>query len=414
MSGSTPSAQRRAVEQAFRTLPERYLGGEAGFDATYHIRLCDLGRTWEVQLTEPAARVRLGTTRRRADVTIWTDAPTWLALRDGELSGLEAFSQRRLSARGDLDLAVGFEGRFRLPNGRPPHLRVHHVHLPGRCISALTMGTGPDVLLLHGLGGGKASFFETAAALAPRHRVHALDLPGFGGSSKPIAAPYTARWFADTVVEVMDALAIERAHLVGNSMGGRVAIEVALRRPERVGGLALLCPAVAFLRRGLHPLVRVLRPEWGLLPHRFRRAWVAAQFWSMFAEPDRIDPALADLVVDEFQRIYASPGGRYAFLSAARNIYLDEPWGERGFYARLATLRAPSLFVWGSGDRLIPPAFSRVVGEWLPGAEQIVLQGSGHVPQVERAEQVNGLLRRFFADCAAAAGPSGAGARLAA
>jgi pimeloyl-ACP methyl ester carboxylesterase len=385
------------VQEAFRSLPGRYLGAHADFDATYHLRLGDIGHTWEVHCTTHGARVRAGVTGRRPDVVIGSDSETWLALRRGDLSGIKAFSRRRLYARGDLDLAIGFEGMFRLPNGRPPLVRVHDVRLPGRRVSTLTMGDGPDVVCVHGLGATKASFFDTAAALTRAgYRVHALDLPGFGGSSKPVAGPYSARWFADTVVEVMDALDVGRAHLVGNSMGGRVAIEVGLRAPERVAGLALLAPAVAFVKRDWHPIVRLLRPELGLLPHNLGRGRVARSFWSLFADPDQVDPSMADLVVDEFQRIYSSAGARLAFLTAARNIYLDRPFGHGGFYPRLAELEAPSLFVWGACDRLIPPGFKRHVAQWLPEAEQIVLEDCGHVPQVERSEQTNGLLRRFF------------------
>src|SRR5215216_1314353 len=221
------------VAEAFRSLPSRYLGAEPGFDATYHIRLGDIGRSWEVRCTALGARVRAGASRREPDVVIGTDAETWLQLREGELSGVEAFSQRRLYARGDLDLAVGFEGLFRLPSGRPPLLRIHHVPVGKLRISTLTMGEGPDMLLLHGLGSSKASFFDTAAALSKRYRVHAIDLPGFGGSSKPTLAPYGAPFAAKAVIGTMDALEIDKAHLVGNSMGGRVAIEVGLERPDR-------------------------------------------------------------------------------------------------------------------------------------------------------------------------------------
>jgi pimeloyl-ACP methyl ester carboxylesterase len=399
MAGGLPHARRLAlIEEAFRSLPERYLGAAEGFDATYHVRLGDVGHTWEVRCTAHGARVRKGSTRREPDVVIGTDAQTWLRLREGELSGVEAFSQRLLYTRGDVDLAIGFEGLFRLPNGRPPLLRVHDVRLPGRRVSTLTMGAGGDVVCIHGLGATKASFFDAAAALTRAgYRVHVVDLPGFGGSSKPIAAPYSARWFAETVVEVMDALGIERAHLVGNSMGGRVAIEMGLRAPERVAGAALLAPAVAFIRRGWHPIVRLLRPELGLLPHSLGRARVARQFWGMFADPDQIDPSVADVVVDEFQRIYASAGARLAFLTAARNIYLERPFGRGGFYPRLGELEAPAMFVWGACDQIIPPGFKRHVAKWLPGAEHVVLEDCGHVPQVERAEQTIGLLQRFFA-----------------
>jgi pimeloyl-ACP methyl ester carboxylesterase len=195
----------------------------------------------------------------------------------------------------------------------------------------------------------------------------------------------------------MDKLGIDRAHIVGNSMGGRVALEVALREPERVGALVLLCPAVAFVKRGYHPIVRLARPELAFLPHRFRRTLVSSTFSGLFHDPDAIDPYVRDVVIDEFQHLYASGSARFAFLSAARNIYLDAPFGKHGFYPRLADLEPPALFVWGSHDSLIPPGFKRHVAEWLPRAEQIVLDGCGHVPQVERPDQTNGLIRRFLA-----------------
>ena len=396
------------VKQGFRTLPERYLGAEPGFDVTYHIKLCDLGHTWEVRCTCHAARIRQGATRRRPDVTITTDAGTWLALRQGTMSGIDAFGQRRLAVRGNLDYAIGFEGMFRLAGGRPPLLGIHDVAVGRHRVSTLTMGHGLDVLLLHGLGGTRASLLETAAALSQHYRVHAPDLPGFGSSSKPARGAYNAAWFSEIMLGLMDALGVQRAHLVGNSMGGRVAIEMALTAPERVGALGLLCPAVAWIKRGFHPLVRLLRPEFGLLPHGFSRGAVAAQFWSMFCERDLIDPAVADLMVDEFRRIYHTAGARYAFLSSARNIYLEAPFGRTGFYPRLAELQPPALFVWGSHDRLVPPAFGRHVRQWLPSAEQVTLDRCGHVPQVERPEETAALLLSFFARADGASGPGDA------
>ena len=196
--------------------------------------------------------------------------------------------------------------------------------------------------------------------------MHAIDLPGFGGSSKPPLAPYDAPFFARAVIGAMDAMGIERAHVVGNSMGGRVAIELGLEHPERVGGLALLCPAVAFVRRDWHPIVRVLRPELGLLPHSLGRARIERQFWSLFADRDLVDPSVADIAVDEFERIYRSAGARLGFLSSARNVYLERPFGRGGFYPRLAHLQPPAMFVWCGHDKLIPPGFQRHVERWLP------------------------------------------------
>src|SRR5688500_2427456 len=128
MAGPVPHAARlAAVEAGFRSLPERYLGTDPGFDATWQIVLGDVGHTWEVRCTTHGARVRKGVTNRKPDVTIGTDSDTWLRLRQGELSGLDAFRERTLYARGNLDLAVGFEGLFRLPDGRPPLMRIHDV-----------------------------------------------------------------------------------------------------------------------------------------------------------------------------------------------------------------------------------------------------------------------------------------------
>ena len=152
-----------------------------------------------------------------------------------------------------------------------------------------------------------------------------------------------------------------------------------------------------FVRRDWHPVVRVLRPELGLLPHSLGRGRIESQFWSLFADRDLVDPTVADIAVDEFERIYRSAGARLGFLSAARNIYLEKPFGRGGFYPRLATLEPPAMFVWGSHDKLNPPGFQRHVERWLPSSEQILLDGCGHVPQVERPERTNGLLERFFA-----------------
>jgi pimeloyl-ACP methyl ester carboxylesterase len=262
-------------------------------------------------------------------------------------------------------------------------------------MSALVSGSGPEhVVCLHGLGSNKTSFFETISALTPELTVHAIDLPGFGSSAKPVRAPYDARYFARAVGAYLDAAGIERAHLVGNSMGGRAALEIGLSEPERVASLSLLSPALAFRRRrALVPLVKLVRPELAAIPHGMRAKLVRRQLWTMFAFPDRLDPATVDVVTDEFCRTYRSRAARIAFYAAARNIYLDPPWGDRGFWARLAALEPPALFVWGDCDRLVPPAFARHVRAALPAADQVVLRDCGHVPQVELPSEANQLAR---------------------
>jgi pimeloyl-ACP methyl ester carboxylesterase len=290
-------------------------------------------------------------------------------------------------------VAVGFLAATAADTA-PGRLRFRSVATPGAKLSILEAGTGPAILAMHGLGGTKGSFLPTLAALADRDRfrVIAVDLPGFGDSDKPIGAAYDAPYFAERAVNLLDALGIERAHLIGNSLGGRVALEIALRYPDRVGRLALLAPSLAWRRdRPGLSLVRLARPELGLVqlaPRPVVRAVV-----------DRLIPG-ADkdwtaLGVDEFLRAYLTRSGRAAFYAAARQIYIDRPHGEDGFWTRLPALRADALFVWGRRDRLVPVAFARHVADALPRSRHLELD-CGHVPQVERPKQTHAAVDAFL------------------
>jgi len=184
----------------------------------------------------------------------------------------------------------------------------------------------------------------------------------------------------------MDALDIDRAHLVGNNMGGRVALEVGLREPGRVGRLARLAPSLAWKRRRhWAPALRLLRPELGLLQPAPRP--VVEGLVRRLVPGGESGWAAAG--VDEFLRSYLTPRGRAAFYAAARNIYLEEPSGPNGFWTRLPRLSPPALFVWGRNDRIVPPAFARHVEEVLPDARHVELD-CGHVPQLERRGRPTG------------------------
>jgi pimeloyl-ACP methyl ester carboxylesterase len=394
----------RSVEEAFGTLPERYLGTEAGFSAAYQIELEDLGMSWGVEL-EPDRCTVLSKPGPEPDTVIGTDAATWLELREGTLSGLDAFRSRRLWVRGNVDLAVAFEGFFRLPNGRLPLVRLHDVTAGKATISAMTSGDGGEnVVLIHGLGSNKTSFYETASALTPHYTVHAIDLPGFGSSSKPPRAPYDPPWFARSIVRFLDAMELDRAHLVGNSLGGRVALEVGLAAPDRVASLSLLAPSLAWRRkRGFAPIVKLLRPEVAAIPHPIAGGIVRRQFWSLFARPERLHPSSADIAVSEFVATYGMPAARVAFHTAARAIYLEQPFGPDGFWNRLESLEPPAMFVWGDEDPLVPITFSRHVAEALPEARQVVLEECGHVPQVELPQDTNAVVHDFIASASTSA-----------
>jgi pimeloyl-ACP methyl ester carboxylesterase len=329
------------------------------------------------------------------DCVLSADAATWRRIADDVRGGMEAFHAGRLRIRGSLHLGVGF---LAATSGSDERGRLEFDTVRTRgfgSISVLSAGTGRETIVcLHGLGGTKASFLPTVAALADSYRVVAFDLPGFGESDKPIGAPYDAPWFARSVFAAMDALGIERAHVAGNSMGGRVAIEAGLTGHERIDRLLLLSPALAWLRpRPWAPVLRALRPELGLIQPAPRPV--------VEAMVRRLVPAAnggwTAAGVDEFLRAYLTRRGRAAFYAAARNIYLDEPNGEGGFWTRLKELQGESLFVWGRKDTLVPIGFMKHVEKALPNARHVELE-CGHVPQVERPRETHAAIRKFLAE----------------
>jgi pimeloyl-ACP methyl ester carboxylesterase len=339
---------------------------------------------------------------RRPDALLSADQSTWSEIAADARGGLRAFRAGRLSVRRNLHVGVGFLAATSGASG-PGRLRFRSVDTAGARISLMEAGTGAPTLALHGLGGTKGSFLPTVVALSGGFRVIAVDLPGFGDSEKPIGAPYDARFFARAVADVLDALSLERVHLIGNSLGGRIALEVALRYPRRVGRVALLAPSLAWRReRPGRALVRLTRPELGLV-QLAPRPVVEAIMRRLLPGADE---GWAAAGVDEFLRAYLTPSGRAAFYAAARQIYLEEPHGEHGFWTRLGGLQAESLFVWGRRDRLVPVAFARHVTEALPGARHLELD-CGHVPQIESPRRTHAALAAFFAKDPGGVGAAG-------
>ena len=381
----------KAAPAALQALAERYdpdaidvPGGRA------HIQLIvDGDSAWDAELYGSRLRLRAGGPEPDAELS--ADAATWERIAADVRGGMAAFRAGRLKVRRNLHLGVGFLAATSGSDDEA-RLRFDSFNTGAGCLSTLAAGAGETLICIHGLGGTKASFLPTVAALADSYRVVAVDLPGFGESDKPIGAPYNAEWFAGAIFSLMDALELDSAHLAGNSMGGRVAIEAGLMRPERLTSLTLLSPALAWLRdRRWAPVVKALRPELGLVqlaPKQLTEGLVR-----------RMVPGAqngwAAAGVDEFLRAYFTPRGRAAFYAAARNIYLDEPHGDDGFWTRLAELAPRSLFVWGKKDQLVPIAFMRHVERTLPAARHVELN-CGHVPQIEAPERTHAAMRRFL------------------
>jgi pimeloyl-ACP methyl ester carboxylesterase len=348
------------------------------------------GDAWDALLERGAARLeRAGAD---ADATLTADSQTWAAIARDVDGGMRAFRSGRLAVRRNLHIGVGFLAATSGVSG-PGRLRFRTVVTRRARLSTLEAGVGPPVLAIHGLGATKGSFVFTVAALADRFRVIAVDLPGFGDSDKPIGAAYDAPFFADAMIDLLDALKLDRADLIGNSLGGRVALEVALRDPELVRRLALLAPSLAWRRpRRWAPALRLVRPELGLV-QLAPRPVVQAVVHRLIPGADQGWTAAG---VDEFLRAYLTPAGRAAFYAAARQIYLEAPHGKDGFWPRLRGLQPDALFIWGRRDTLVPIAFARHVAEALPRARHLELD-CGHVPQMERPRQTHEAVAAFLA-----------------
>jgi pimeloyl-ACP methyl ester carboxylesterase len=327
----------------------------------------------------------------RPDAVLRADERTWAKIARDVRGGMDAFRAGRLTVRHDLNLGVGFLAAT-ATTGKDG-LRFAQVTTSEGSISTSQAGSGPAVVMLHGLGATKVSFLPTLAALAGSHRAIAIDLPGFGDSDKPIRARYDAPYFARVVVALLDALDIDRADLIGNSMGGRVAIQVGLDHPDRVRRLGLLAPSLAWLRgRPWAPLLKLVPPQLGLIQPAPRPV-VEAIVRRVVPGADEEWTAAG---IDEFLRSYLTPRGRAAFYAAARNIYLEAPGGRNGLWTRLPTLEAPSLFVWGKRDSLVPIGFANHVRRALPDSQHLVLPG-GHVPQLENPKATHDALLKFLA-----------------
>ena len=326
------------------------------------------------------------------DALLSADPATWEDIVRDVRGGMVAFREGRMTVRQNLHLGVGFlaatsgiadEGRLRFDSVRTRVCKI----------STLSAGEGDPVICVHGLGGTKVSFLPTVAALADQYRVIAMDLPGSGDSEKPLGAAYDAPYFARSIDALLDELDIERAYLIGNSMGGRVAIELGLLRPDRTERIALLSPALAWLRsrrwrwllQAPLPLLGLVQPAPRVITEPIVRNLVPGgkDGWSAAG-------------VDEFLRSFLTPRGRVAFYEAARKIYLDEPRGEQGFWSRLAEMSPDTLFIWGRHDQLVPVGFRKHVEQALPAARHLELE-CGHVPQLEAPKQTHNAIREFFA-----------------
>jgi pimeloyl-ACP methyl ester carboxylesterase len=355
------------------------------------IRLTVKGRdSWDALVS--GKRVRLEEARGdRPTAEITADRRAWGEMGQGLANGMDLFRARRIVVRRDLHVGVGFLAATAADPGEG-RLRFARVRTREGRVATLEAGTGRPVLMLHGLGGTKISFLPTVAALAPDYRTIAMDAPGFGDSDKPIGS-YDAAFMARWAIGLLDSLGIEKADVLGHSMGGRIALELGMRHPDRVSGLILMTPSMAWRgNKPYAPYLRLLRPELGFFqpaPRPIVEGFVRRLI------PESASQTWTGAGVDEFLRAYLTPRGRVAFYAAARQIYLEDGDGPDGFWRRLEECAPRSLFLWGRRDQLVPIGFARHVAEALPAAEHVELD-CGHIPQFERPTQAHAAMAAFL------------------
>jgi pimeloyl-ACP methyl ester carboxylesterase len=233
---------------------------------------------------------------------------------------------------------------------------------PSTSLAYEVNGSGPPLILLHGLSGSGRWWSRNVPAFATHFRTYAIDLPGFGASRR-------VRWsrLDDTVDRLADWIAAEgltRAHIVGHSLGGATAARLAARHPERVDRLVLAAAAI--------------RPE-GKRPSL--RAKDVLQTVRTGAPP------LAPMLIRDLLRCHP-----WSFVVATFDA-VQPDWE-----SHLARIIAPTLVVWGERDAITPPAFGRHIAKTVADAQLIVLPNAGHNPMWECAEAFNTDVMRFLTE----------------
>lgn len=280
--------------------------------------------------------------------------------------------------------AASIPATERYPAGT--QFQAHYVSVDGTRVRYIDAGQGSSVIFIHGLG---ASMYAWRKNLAPviraGFRVVAFDNRGSGFSDKP-AHGYSVTDCAHLLVSLMDSLGVPDAVLVGHSMGGAIAAEVAITYPNRVRGLVLLDAAGLGVREPL--LFRAVRwPVIGPLVTALRsRALTGRILKSSYAEPDKV----SEQAVDQYYAPVAEPDYGRALRGALQEFQFNALTG------RLHAVQAPTLVLWGDEDRWIPPSTGRQLAAQLLRAAFLLVPHAGHSVQEEAPDQVNRLLTTFL------------------
>lgn len=268
---------------------------------------------------------------------------------------------------------------------------------------------GPAIVLLHGFGSSTFTWRKTLAGeLAEQFRLVAVDIKGFGLTEKPRDGRYHIRAYADHLLGFLEAMGLERPVLVGNSMGGAVALHLALTHPERVAGLVLVDSAMPDFRPPRIDRARqapeapeaepseagsrrrlTLRPNPNLLRLLITRSMIEQGLKASYRDPSVVTPEMIDAYY-----VPTTIDGAMEALAAMLSTTTDAEAPAQPL-PPLESLRLPTLVVWGRHDRVIPVALAEVFTRRIPEASQVIFEGSGHLPHEEEPAAFDDLLARF-------------------
>ncbi len=252
----------------------------------------------------------------------------------------------------------------------------------------LDVGSGPAVVLVHGLGASTFSFRRNIEALAERFRVIAVDLPGFGYSTRS-APDMSMTGQVQYLASFLEAVGISRASLVGHSMGGLIVQRFAVTYPGRVENLVLMNSATQEVMRRAAWSSATLAPFLPLVFAVMSSARSIRRWWLSFAVYD------GAFVTGEVMRGYGAPGQVRGHVRATQRWFVDRgkdvPFDPRA-------ISAPTLIVWGEADRVLRPILGYRLQRQIPNAQLLVIPKAGHWTPEEQPETVNQALLDFLAE----------------
>ena len=267
------------------------------------------------------------------------------------------------------------------------------VDVQGARIRYRAEGSGPIVVLIHGIGASLEIWDWTFPALRDRFTAVAFDYPGFGASD-PLPWAYSPEGAAATVTAFLDAMGIRAAFIIGSSLGGAIATMTAGLAPERVEGLMLVAPGG--FGRGLNLLMRLQTSPWlgdGLVALAGRFPRLALR--EVFADRRRIPDELVEVTRRNARRPVANQSYLKALRRAATLLGI-RPEMVAAVRSAARRIIAPTLIVWGDRDRIIPPDQATVAAHSIRGSRLHMMTGLGHIPFVEAPEVFNTAAMAFL------------------